>query len=80
MDNPIPLRSEKAGEFSIKVPRLVLVGFIAGPLALLSHGCATTERGKSLAPGRTNTSRTDNDDDQGFYQPPRSPQFNPAID
>ena len=69
---------------SIKALSLVLLCAIAGPLALLSTGCTATEGRTSyvsfLTSGTAATPRVQSDSDQGFYQPPRDPQFNTARD
>jgi hypothetical protein len=57
---------------------------MAGSLALLSTGCAATGGHHSgvnlLMPGTTVTSPVQSGNDQGFYEPPRDPQFNTARD
>lgn len=68
----------------MKAAYLVLLGVIAGSLALLSTGCTATEGRHSnvslLMPGTAVTPRVQSANDQGFYQPPRNPQFNTARD
>jgi hypothetical protein len=68
----------------MKAVYLIRLGVIAGSLALLSTGCTTTEGRHSnvslLMPGPAVTPRVQSENDQGFYQPPRDPQFNTARD
>jgi hypothetical protein len=68
----------------MKALSLALLCVIAGSLSLLSTGCSVT-RGRNsnvslLMPGTATTPRVENEIDQGFYQPPRDPQFNTARD
>jgi hypothetical protein len=57
---------------------------IAGPLALLSTGCTETEGYHSnvslIAPGLAVIPPAQSNNDDGFYHPPRNPQFNTARD
>ena len=68
----------------IKALTVALLCAIAGSLTLLSAGCAATEGPNSnvslLMPGTAATPGVQNGSDQEFYQPPRSPQFNTALD
>jgi hypothetical protein len=63
---------------------LLLLGAMAGTLALLSTGCTATGAGNSnvsmFMPGTAVPPRVTSDGDQDFYQPPRNPQFNTARD
>jgi hypothetical protein len=63
---------------------LLLLGAMAGTLALLSTGCSGTEgRNASvsmLMPGTAAVPRANSEGDQDFYHPPRNPQFNTARD
>jgi hypothetical protein len=64
--------------------RLLLLCAMAGSLASLSTGCTATGGPNSPVslqmPGTAVTPRTQSDQDQDFYQPPRDPQFNTARD
>jgi hypothetical protein len=68
----------------MKAIRLLLLCAMAGSLASLSTGCTATEGPNSTVslqmPGAAVTPRTQSDQDQDFYQPPRDPQFNTARD
>ena len=68
----------------MKTVHLVLLCAMAGALALLSTGCAGTEGQNSNVslqmPGTGASPRAQSDNDQDFYQPPRDPQFNTALD
>jgi hypothetical protein len=69
---------------AMKTVRLAFLWTMVGALALLSTGCAGTEGQNSQVslqmPGTGATSRAQSDNDQDFYQPPRDPQFNTALD
>ena len=69
---------------NMKTVHLVLLCAMAGALALLSTGCAAPEGQKSNVSlqmsGTGAPPRAKSDDDQEFYQPPRDPQFNTALD
>ena len=68
----------------MKALTLTFLCAIAGSLTLLSAGCAATEGPNSkvslLMPGTAVNPGVPSDSDQDFYQPPRSPQFNTALD
>jgi hypothetical protein len=68
----------------MKAIRLLLLCVMAGSLASLSTGCTATGGPNSPVslqmPGTAVTPRTQSDQDQDFYQPPRDPQFNTARD
>ena len=63
---------------------LLLLGAMAGTLAVLSTGCTSTEARNSnvsmIMPGTVVPPPVTSDGDQDFYQPPRNPQFNTARD
>lgn len=69
---------------AMKTGRLVFLGAMAIALASLSTGCAGTEGQNSNVrlqmpdTGSTPEAQSNHDDD--FYQPPRDPQFNTALD
>jgi hypothetical protein len=75
---------KKVDNTSMKTVHLVLLCAMAGPLALLSTGCAATEGQHSNVslqmPGTSAPPRVQNNNDQDLYQPPRDPQFNTALD
>jgi hypothetical protein len=72
------------GYTRMKTVHLVLLCAMAGALALLSTGCAGTEGQNSNVslqmPGTSPTPPAQSDNDHDFYQPPRDPQFNTALD
>jgi hypothetical protein len=63
---------------------LLVLGAMAGTVALLSIGCTAAEGRNSnvsmLIPGTAAPLRVDSDGDPDFYRPPRNPQFNTARD
>lgn len=68
---------------AIKIKGIFLLRTIAGTLVLLSAGCTTTGPGSTnvrlLVPGNPKSGRPGKDN-ENFYEPPRSPQFNTARD
>jgi hypothetical protein len=66
-----------------KIDALLLCA-IAGSLAVLSSGCTATEGHPSnvsmIMPGTVVRPPAANRADDGFYHPPRDPQFNTARD
>ena len=68
----------------MKTLSLALLCAMTGSLALFSTGCTATEGPNSnvrlFMPGTDSTPRAQSDSDQDFYQPPRNPQFNTALD
>jgi hypothetical protein len=77
------IKAKKISENPMKPLSLLLLGAMAGTLAL-STGCAATGTRNSsvsmLMPGTAVPPRVTSDGDQDFYQPPRNPQFNTARD
>jgi len=76
--------SKKVNYIAMKKVRLASLLAMAGALVLLSTGCAGTEGQNSSVslqmPGTSATPRAQSDNDHDFYQPPRDPQFNTALD
>jgi hypothetical protein len=76
--------SKKVNYIAMKTVRSAFLLATAGALALLSTGCAGTQGQNSNVslqmPGTGATPRSQSDNDQDFYQPPRDPQFNTALD
>jgi uncharacterized membrane protein len=68
----------------MKTVNIFLLGAVAGSLAFLATGCTATDGQNSnvslLMPGKAAVPSGQSDNDQGFYQPPRDPQFNTARD
>jgi hypothetical protein len=71
-------------DIGMKALHLSLFWTMAVALVLLSTACTSTEGQNSnislQMPGTGATPRAENGNDQGFYQPPRDPQFNTALD
>jgi hypothetical protein len=76
--------SQRVDYIATKTLRLAFLWAMAASLAFLSTGCAGTEGQNSNVslqmPGTGSTPQAQSDNDQDFYQPPRDPQFNTALD
>jgi hypothetical protein len=76
--------SKRVDYITTKTVHLAFLLAMAASLAFLSAGCAGTEGQHSNVslqmPGTGSTPRAQSDNDQDFYQPPRDPQFNTALD
>jgi hypothetical protein len=75
---------KKIDYIGMKTVHLLFLCALGGALALLSTGCSATEGHNSNVslqmPGTGAPPRAQSDNDQDFYQPPRDPQFNTALD
>jgi hypothetical protein len=77
-------QTSKTVKIPSKVQSVVLLCAIVGSVAFLSAGCTTSGSGGAKASPRIDSADKDThlglDDNNEFYQPPRSPQFNTARD
>jgi hypothetical protein len=76
--------SKRVDHIATKTVRFAFLLSMAASLAFLSTGCAETKGQNSNVslqmPATGFTPRAQSENDQDFYQPPRDPQFNTALD